>query len=51
MTQKTPVINNDLNPIWQERNQFSFNIAHHEADRYLFLEAVGKRGWSNPCYV
>ncbi|CAE7904389.1 pla2g4a, partial [Symbiodinium necroappetens] len=40
MTQQTPVINNELNPVWQENNQFSFNIVDHSADRYLELKVM-----------
>lgn len=40
MLQQTPTINNDLNPVWKERNQFAFNVLDHQMDRYLYLEVM-----------
>eukprot|EP00930_Biecheleria_cincta_P063906 TRINITY_DN4944_c1_g2_i1.p1 TRINITY_DN4944_c1_g2~~TRINITY_DN4944_c1_g2_i1.p1 ORF type:complete len:1994 (-),score=345.92 TRINITY_DN4944_c1_g2_i1:416-6397(-) len=38
--QKTSTIDNNLNPVWQENNQFSFTVQDPEADRYVELEVM-----------
>jgi hypothetical protein len=37
---RTPTIDDDLNPVWKDRNQFSFNLG--EADTYLELEVFNE---------
>lgn len=34
--QKTPTINNDLNPVWKTGNEFTYTL--HEEDEYLDIE-------------
>ncbi|CAE8623444.1 unnamed protein product [Polarella glacialis] len=36
IVQKTPTINNNLNPVWQDNNKFSFTV--QSTDRYLELQ-------------
>lgn len=44
---KTPTLNNTLNPVWNDHNQFIFHS--HEHDRSLHLEVMNSNVFKNDC--